>query len=349
MLEFTRSELTQLAVHYTGNKGNGEEVSYSGSPFKFKEDFVKDTLLHYFLTPFKNDIYYCFAKSDAIKINDVHAYVSEIFADTSLFFEHSKKIAAHLYQQTNHPKIKGGEFYLVYLKDCVTDGELCDAIGIFKSENKETYLKVYQHIDEFEIESENGININKLDKGCLIFNTEKAQGYKISIVDNSAKIAEAALYWTEDFLNIKLREDNFYHTQHFITACKGFCEEVLSEENNVAKTDQMMMMNRSMNFFKERDKVNVKDFEKEVMVQPELIDAFRDYRSNYIEENHLNAPEEFQVSSTAVKKNEKYMRSVLKLDKNFHVYVHGRHDYIQKGYDEDMGMKFYKLYFNSEE
>ena len=104
-----------------------------------------------------------------------------------------------------------------------------------------------------------------------------------------------------------------------------------------------------MNYFKEKDKVNVKEFEKEVMAQPELIDAFRDYRSNYIEENHLAAEDEFQVSPAAVKKNQKYMKSVLKLDKNFHIYVHSRHDYIQKGYDEDMGMNFYKLFFTSEE
>ncbi len=349
MLEFTRSSLSHFAVHYTGNKGNGEDLSYSSGLFKFKEDFVQDTILHYFLTPFKNDIYYSFGKTDVIHINDVHSFVAEIFKDSSCFFEHSKKIAAHLYNQSNHPKIKGGEFYMTYLKDCVVDGELCDAVGIFKSESKETYLKVFQHLDEFEIESENGININKLDKGCLIFNTEKEQGYKISIVDNSNKIAEAALYWTEDFLNLKLREDNFYHTQHFMDTCKGFCEEVLSEENNVAKTDQMMMMNRSMNYFKEKDKFNVKDFEREVMTQPELIDAFRDYRSNYIEENHLAKKDEFEISPTAVKKNQKYMRSVLKLDKNFHVYVHSKHEYIERGFDEERGMYFYKLYFNSEE
>ncbi|HWY33810.1 MAG TPA: nucleoid-associated protein, partial [Nitrosopumilaceae archaeon] len=251
MLEFTRVEMEQFAVHYTGNKANGEELTHSGKVFQFKEDFVKDSLLKYFLTPFRNDIYYRFVKKDDIKINAVHSYVSEIFQNKKLFFGHSKKIATHLYNQSNHPKIKGGEFYMTYFKDCVADGELCDAIGIFKSENKETYLKIFQHLDEFEIESENGININKLDKGCLIFNTEKEAGYKISIVDNSHKLAEAALYWTEDFLNSTLREDNFYHTQHVINACKGFCEEVLTEENNVPKKDQMMMMSRSMNYFKE--------------------------------------------------------------------------------------------------
>ncbi|MFL5753927.1 MAG: nucleoid-associated protein, partial [Bacteroidia bacterium] len=126
-------------------------------------------------------------------------------------------------------------------------------------------------------------------------------------------------------------------------------EEVLTEENNVEKTDQMMMMSRSMNYFKEKDKFNVKDFEKEVMVQPELVEAFRDYRGTYAQDNAVNAIDDFEISDTAVKKNQKYLRSILKLDKNFHVYVHARHDYIEKGYDEDKGMKFYKLYFSNEE
>jgi len=56
-------------------------------------------------------------------------------------------------------------------------------------------LKVYPSGDGFEIESEKGININKLDKGCLIFNTERESGYVVAIVDNTNKGTEAQ-YWT---------------------------------------------------------------------------------------------------------------------------------------------------------
>ncbi len=349
MIDYTRTELNEFTVHYAGNNGNGEELSYSKELFKFKDDFVKDTIQRYFLTPFKNDIYYQFKKTDAIKIHDVQSFVSEIFKDRKLFFDHSKKIVNKLYESSIHPKIKGGEFYMGYFHDLVVDGELCDAIGIFKSENKETYIRVYQNMDEFDIDTENGININKLDKGCLIYNTEQEHGYKVSIVDNSTKIVEAAQYWVEDFLNLKMREDNFYHTSNLISTCKSFCEEVLTEDNNVPRPEQMMMLNRSMNYFKERDKFNMNDFEKEVMQQPELIDAFKDYRTNFATENHLTAIDDFQISPTAVKKNQKLMKSVLKLDKNFHVYVHGRHDYIQKGFDEDKGLNYYKLFYSSEE
>ena len=110
-----------------------------------------------------------------------------------------------------------------------------------------------------------------------------------------------------------------------------------------------MMLNKSTSYFKEKDAFNIKDFEKEVLVQPEVIEAFKDYRSDFNKRMDLTAIDEFEVSPTAVKKNQKYMRSVIKLDKNFHLYIHGRHDMVENGYDEEKGMKFYKLFYVNEE
>jgi hypothetical protein len=42
------------------------------------------------------------------------------------------------------------------------------------------------------------------------------------------------------------------------------------------------------------------------------------------------------------------MRSVIKLDKNFHIYVHGGEKMIQKGYDPETGMQYYQIFFNEE-
>lgn len=76
-----------------------------------------------------------------------------------------------MYKKSTHPQIKGGEFYTVYFKDCILEGEIVDAIGLFKSENKDTFLKVSTLKNDFKIETVEGVNINKLDKGCLIFCT----------------------------------------------------------------------------------------------------------------------------------------------------------------------------------
>ena len=349
MIDFTRAQLTHFIIHYVGNKGLGEELTMSDNVFEFKDDFVKETVLRYFLSPFKTDIYHQFKGKVDVSLASVANASEDIFTTRKEFVELSKQVATHLYNQSMHPKIKGGEFYVCFFKDAVVDGELCDAVGYFKTENKETYLKVYQHVDQFEVDCDNGININKLDKGCLVFNTEKKSGYKLSIIDTNNKVAECALYWEEDFLNAKMKANAYYHTKNFMDASRGFCEEILTETNNVAKEDQMMMLNKSASYFKDKDKFALNEFEKEVLGTPEVIEAFKDYRSDFNKRMDLTAVDDFEVSPTAVKKNQKYMRSVVKLDKNFHVYIHGHHDYVEKGYDDEKNMKFYKLYYITEE
>ncbi len=349
MIDFTRAELTHIMVHYVGNKNNGEELSLSSKPLLFKDDFIKETLLRYFLSPFKTDIYHQFKKVVDVSIQSIPQLCEDLFSSRKNFEEITKQVAEQLYNQSLHPKIKGGELFVCFFKDAMVDGELCDAIGFFKSENKEQYLKVYQHVEEFDVDSENGIAINKLDKGCLVFNTDKKEGYKLSIIDTNNKIAECAMYWEEDFLQAKMKHNAYYHTKNFIDTSRGFCEEMLTEANNVSKQDQMMMLNRSTGFFKEKDKFNIDQFEKEVLVQPEVITAFKDYREDFNKRMDLTAIDEFDVSTTAVNKNKKYMRSIVKLDKNFHVYIHARHDYVERGFDEEKSLKYYKLYYINEE
>ena len=60
MIDFSRAELRHFIIHYVGNKGLGEELTLSEQCFEFKDDFVKETVLRYFQTPFKTDIFYQF-------------------------------------------------------------------------------------------------------------------------------------------------------------------------------------------------------------------------------------------------------------------------------------------------
>ncbi len=349
MIDFTRAEILHIALHFVGNKGLDEKLILSEDSLNFKDDFVKQTLLRYFFSPFKNDVFFRFKNKSELRKNNVEDVCKQLFSNQKGFLEHSIRLAEHLYNQSIHPKIKSGEFYACYIKDVKCQGELCDAIGLFKTENKETFIKVFPEKGGFGVDCEEGININKLDKGALIFNTEKNNGYKISLVDNNNKNAECALYWEEDFMGATLKENAYYFTKNFIDTTRGFCEEMLTEQNNVSKENQRMMLNKSTGYLKEKDNFNIREFERDVLVEPELISAFSEYRHQFNEKFDLQSIDEFEVSPTAVKKNQKYMRSVVKLDKNFHLYIHGRHDYVEKGYDEKKGLKYYKLYFVNEQ
>jgi len=53
------------------------------------------------------------------------------------------------------------------------------------------------------------------------------------------------------------------------------------------------------------------------------------------------------ISESAVKKQARSIKSIIKLDKNFHIYVHGHRKLIEQGVDEQ-GRKFYKISYNEE-
>ena len=48
-----------------------------------------------------------------------------------------------------------------------------------------------------------------------------------------------------------------------------------------------------------------------------------------------------------MKKQAKIFKSVLKLDNNFHIYIHGKRELIEQGVDPN-GRKFYKIYYEEE-
>jgi hypothetical protein len=341
------SLLKQLVVHFVGNKTNEEDLKLSKSLLDIQDEAIEGLLLKYFLSPFKNNEFYHLQHEVDLNLNELYSYSTKIFADPDAFFLQSVNIARHLYEHSTHPKVKGGELYMVYLQDCVVHGEVVDAIGIFKSETRETYLKVSQAGDNYEINSDNGININKLDKGCLIFNIDAEKGYRVCIVDATNK-SEEAQYWKSNFLNLKPREDSFFHTQNYLQLCKGFIDEKLKDDFEISKADEIDLMNKSVNFFKEREVFDFNEFTQEIIQQPEVIDAFRDYKQTFQENRDVHIVDEFDISQSAVKNTSRIFKSILKLDKNFSVYIHGRREYIQKGFDEEKGMNYYQLYFKDE-
>ncbi|MDW7690570.1 nucleoid-associated protein [Flammeovirgaceae bacterium SG7u.111] len=349
MPSFENLSFGELVVHFVGNKTHEEYLSLSERAVNLAPE-VEELLKHFFLTPFKTETYYHFDLEKAEGRNSVFELVKRLFDNESDLVPISRAIAELLYEESTHPKIKGGEFYVVYFKDCIVEDEIADAIGLFKSENKETFIKVYETDNSFDVSGEEGININKLDKGCLIFNTEQEHGYKVSIVDNLNKGAEAQ-YWLDAFLKVKLRDENFYHTQNYMNMCLEFVDEVLTEEKGVDKLSKVAIKNDSAKYFKEKEDFSEEEFVVEVIQQPEIIEAFKEYKEEYKERpERAEQPvfEEFNISPNAVKSTNKFFKSVLKLDKNFHVYIHGNKENVEQGFDEEKGMKYYKLFYNEE-
>jgi len=346
MIQFYNSTISKCIIHFVGNKSLDEHIKFSKTIFTLSEE-INYVLTNYFFRSFlkKEDFFNLYHDVD-LNLNEIYSYVSQIFEDSERFHEQSVNLAKHLYEQSTHPKIKGGEFYVVYFKNCLFEGKTIDAIGLFKSENKDTFLKVYPKGDGFEIESEKGVNINLLDKGCLILNTEKDNGYLVSVVDNTNKGTDAK-YWTDHFIHLRPREDEYFNTQRALSLCKSFVISELPKKMEVSKADQADLLNRSVSFFKEKETFNIDEFTKEVIGQPLLIDSFNKYKTEFQCERGLTSVDNFQISNSAVKKQERVFKSIIKLDKNFDIYIHGKRELIEQGID-DKGRRYYKFYYTVE-
>ena len=343
MFDFSNVKLSEVVIHNVGNKTREEELLLSPQSLNFDAPILKDLLLKYFLHPFKETALYNLSHDEDLRMNEIYTYAATIFDDPARFYELSCAIAKHLYEQSEHPKIKSGEFYVVYFKECVLEDEVSDAIGLFKSENKDTFLKVEQNDNGISVGYESGININRLDKGCLIFNIDKAKGFVVAVVDASNK--NEAVYWKDDFLKVKAREDHFYHTQNFLSVCNTFIEESHVPEE---KPEVIELQKKTLQFFKEEKVFDVEKFENEVLQEPEKIESFRTFKKEYQEQNDTEIPEDFKISNSAVKTAKKQFKNTLKLDGNFIIQVLNSKAVLKRGIDDETGAKFYRLFYDNE-
>lgn len=336
--------MDKLILHFVGNKNNGDGVRFSDALTDFEniEDFFKQLIDN----NFKYEELYQFFFLPNLELNPMYQFISSVFKKKESFIEQSKNVGRYLYDKSTHPQIKGGELCIFYFKDCQINDELIDCIGIFKSENKDTILKVSSTKDGYNLKDEKGINTTKLDKGCLIFNTETENGYIVSVVDNTNKNTEAQ-YWKDDFLSVQPKRNEYHQTNQFLGIAKQFVTKKLTEDFEISKAGQIDLLNRSVEYFKNHETFEKTDFEKKVFQDNNIIDSFRNFDEGYRRDNEIDISNNFDISTQAVKKQARAFKSVLKLDKNFHIYIHGDKELIEQGVEKD-GRKYYKIYYKDE-
>src|SRR5690606_15344427 len=231
MINLFNTHIESLSIHRVGNKSRNEAIFISENPVTINDE-IAPLLKEYFFKPFreKEENYFQFAHDVDLEYNDMYNFANEIFANPSNIHEVSKKITKHLYEQSNHPHIKNGEVYVSYLTHLTIDNNPVDAIGIFKSELKADFLQFEENTDN-------------LDKGCIIINYKKEEGYKILTADSNRYDDR---YWLEHFLSVDAFEDENFMTKKYLKFVQDFAKEVVLPAED--KKEEVMFMNRSVNY-----------------------------------------------------------------------------------------------------
>jgi hypothetical protein len=339
--------LEKVIVHKVGNPTRGEQLVLSTMPLTLNDALLQSMLTKYFLHSFNEHEQYRFHHLSEVDMNEVYRYARQIFEEPDSFAHNSALMAQFLYQKSTHVRVKEGELYVALLREVPFENDFITALGIFKSESKEPFIRVFPHGQNFELTAEEGININKLDKGCLILHTQQDDGYRVCVVDATNKNQDAQ-YWVQEFLQVLPVANDYHQTGQFLQLCREFVTGEMPENFEVTKQEQIDLMQRSLDYFKTKEAFDYNEFTQEVMHHPEVVEQFAVFKDQYAQARKVEWDESFDIDLNAVKKEGKVFKSVLKLDKNFHIYIHGRRDMIERGFDEEKGKHYYKVYFEQE-
>jgi|SRR5690625_83818 len=350
MLNLHTAQIESLSVHRVGNKSRNEGIFISENPYPVNDE-LHALLKEYFLKPFrdKEENFFQFVHEVDLEFHELYNLVNNMFNNPNRSHENSQKIARLLFDQSQHPHIKSGEVYVTFFENILIDNESTQAVGIFKSELKHDFLQFEEKENNLDILLQQGVNLNKLDKGALIFNVNKDEGYKVLSVDSNRYDTK---YWIESFLGVDIFADENFNTKSYLKFCQNFAKDVVFPAED--KQQEVLFMNRAVNHFAQNDHFNETNFLNDVMENPDLIPEFHHYKTEKAPKYKIEDLTEFPVSNTAVSVARKKIKSVINLDTNVQIKLdfinpESVEKYIEKGWDPEREMYYYLVYFNKEE
>jgi len=350
MINLYNTEIVSLSLHQVGNKSRNEPIFLSDAPYKLTDE-ITPLIKEFFLKPFreKEENYYQFAHEVDLEYNDMFNLATKMFENPDKSHSISQIITQHLFEQSNHPHIKNGEVYVAYLRNVSIDNNVVDAIGIFKSEIVADFLQFEANDNHLDMILKQGISLEKIDKGCLIFNHKKEEGYKILTVDSNRYDAR---YWLEHFLSVDAFEDENFITKKYLKFCQGFAKDVILPAED--KKEEVMFLNRSVNYFAKNDEFEETKFLNEVLDNPDYLPEFKNYKADKGEKYSIEDISSFSISNTAVSEARRKFKNVINLDTNIQIKLdfinpESAEKFIEKGWDEEKQMYYYLCYFNKEE
>ena len=348
MIKRTKASISKCILHKVGNKFNSTKNAFSEQPIDFDEASY-DLILPYLLRPFGSVAEsYRFNHHSNINLNEINSYATQLLKDDTDFVATSKHIVTHLFEQSNSAQIKTGDVIICMFHDIQYEDYLTDAIGIFKIENKSHFFQTHLENNSYDLFVQKGIQAKKVDKGCLILNAADGEGNIVLSVDNNNYDAQ---YWIKSFLNVKYPDDSNQHTKNYIEMCREFSKEIVQPQFGMQ--EQSSFLAKTVDFFKENEVVNIETFKEDVFEEEDHIQLFDDYKKTFESDNNVLIRNQFDVSEVVLKKQKQKIKTEIKLDTNIQIKLDvdapdASAEYLERGYDEEKKMHYYKVYFNAE-
>jgi hypothetical protein len=354
-IRFTSAAATRLVLAKVGHPQRDEPLQTSKQVFPVAEaDQAALTAL--FLKPFKSLSGYRFHHHSSLDQHELNSCAKAIFTSPDGLLEKGCDIAKRLYTKSNHPNIKSGDLCISFVNDIEVDGELTQGLCILKSESVVPFLSISTKDGDLQLHTEEGINPEKIDKGCLILNHHPHKGYHVLTFDRSGSDSR---FWVRDFLGVVPVTDSPFLTHKFTDMAVAFAtqEEKVKKEkganDDTPPWETCTAAKEALAYFEEKEQFSLQEFEEQVLRTPEAVAKFAEHRSKVEEEQGQRFEDSFEISKKDVSKAKKRIGTVVKLDTGVEIHVKPSfvsqpEPVLERGFDEAKGMKFIKVFFNED-
>lgn len=340
------AKLTRLITHHVGNRTHEGQLLIREDETQVADDETESYLTTYFLGSLKTEEVFELTHTIDLNHNPVYTLASSLLNDPNQFVEISIKLAQLLYESSTHPRVKEGKLSVAIFDEIRFGDEICRGIGIFKSETSVPFLQIHEMESSYAFSHDFGFELKGLDKACLIIDRNMDNGFSLLIRDHASKQLEAQ-YWIDDFLGVRPMSNDYNLTKQYLSLTKDFVVNTATEDFMMSPPDKIDILNKTMDYFKGNETFDKDDFTKSIFPNEKMQSAFLEFDSIHEELHSHSNTDSFDISQRAVKSQSNIYKSVLKLDKNFHVYIHGDRSMIERGIDPD-GRKYYKIYYENE-
>ena len=337
-IDIDSAEIKQLRSAWVGNSNRYEGYNVPATTIVMNE-VAKEFFRNAILNPFTKEAE-LFNFTGILEGNPTYEAVSSIFEKNTIELHDAEAIAKTLYESCENPKVHGGELLIALVDGVFYEDAPCQAIALFKVNGHDQAGTVTRNPDQYVVGS---IDVPSVapDIAALIINFFDG-AYTVMAIDKISKKDERS-FWKDDFLKLKFMEDSYFMTRHAMAAVADFIPTV-----GLDTIEKMDITLRAKNFFKEEQEWSIDSIAEALFPEDDyrhdkLIESILTYEKSYQMEFEVH-----EIDKDAVKKYQKLFKSGIKLDGNFKLEYSGRKDLIQRGFDEDTGRKYYKLYFDQE-
>ncbi|WP_314060119.1 nucleoid-associated protein [Empedobacter brevis] len=333
--------IEHLVLQKVGHKVREEANIFASKTTEFDES-KEEQLIPFLFGPFKKNLelkqfsHY----TESLEFNKIYNLCKSAFEEEIDFVDFSNEVLKTLYDQSLHPQIKSGEVFTVQLNNAQFDGIPCKAIGIYKLENKSKFLR-FDERETIDYNVLKGYKLDKLDKGVLILDVYRNEGFRVYTIDDNNVESE---FWTKNFLEVKPVTNPALQTKKFLETINDFSNDVVLDKTN--RKEQAEFVSNTIDQLANHEFVNIE-------IIDETLGEYKDDFNQYLNQVEIKLDKEFEVDPGVLITQAKKIKSEIKLDTGAKINLDLLNsecaaDNLERGYDDEKKMFYYKVYFNSE-